>query len=223
MRRRSLRPESTPNFLCRSCASALDCSGDGPDAMSTGGTALNASWRGEARVRPVLAGCAAILLIAALASLAVGPVVIAPDKVISILWDGLFGARGSSPAELRDTVVVLDIRLPRMVLSAIVGAHSRSQARSCRVYSATRSPIPALSGFHPARASGGCVDRFRRRGNRLRAPVYRQSRAPVRILCRELIAILLLHRLSSHEGRTSVANLLFAGIALGSLASAASA
>ncbi len=189
--------------------------------MSTGGTALNASWRGEARVRPVLAGCAAILLIAALASLAVGPVVIAPDKVISILWDGLFGARGSSPAELRDTVVVLDIRLPRMVLSAIVGA--ALAVAGAILQGVFRNPLadPGFVGISPGAALaavawivfGGAATGY--------VPQFIVNHAlPFASFAGSLIAILLLHRLSSHEGRTSVANLLFAGIALGSLASA---
>ena len=43
---------------------------------------------------------------------------------------------------------------------------------------------------------------------------------PVASFAGSLIAILLLHRLATHEGRTPVASLLFAGIALGALASA---
>lgn len=186
-----------------------------------GDAALSVSWQRAGRARPVLAGCAALLLIAALASLAIGPVVIAPGKVISVLWDGLFGIRGSSPTDLRDAAVVLDIRLPRMVLSVIVGA--ALAVAGAILQGVFRNPLadPGLVGISPGAALaavawivfGGAVAAH--------VPEFIVNHAlPFASFIGSLIAIFLLHRLATHEGRTSVANLLFAGIALGSLASA---
>ena len=75
--------------------------------MTTGDAALSVSWRRAGRTRAILLGCAALLLIAFVGSLAIGPVVIAPEKVVSILWNGLFGVRGSSSIDLRDAILSL--------------------------------------------------------------------------------------------------------------------
>src|SRR5581483_5404430 len=66
--------------------------------------------------------CAAILCVAMIGSLAIGPVSIAPGNVLSILFDAIFGARPAGGSALKDAIIVLDIRLPRMVLGVLVGA-----------------------------------------------------------------------------------------------------
>lgn len=189
--------------------------------MIAGDAALGASWRRTGRTRSILAGCAVLLLIAFLASLAIGPVVIAPERVISILWNGLTGVRGSSPIDLRDAVVVLDIRLPRTVLAVIVGAGLA--VAGAILQGVFRNPLadPGLVGISPGAALaavawivfGGLIAAYVPR-------VIVNHALPAVSFMGSLVAIFLLHRLASYEGRTSVANLLFAGIALGALASA---
>ncbi len=189
--------------------------------MSAGDSALAVSWRRAGWAPSILAGCAVLLVIAFVASLAIGPVVIAPAKVVAILWDGLFGVRATSGLELRDSIVVLDIRLPRTVLAVIVGA--ALAVAGAILQGVFRNPLadPQLVGISPGAALaavawivfGGIIAGL--------VPAFVVNHAlPIASFTGSLVAILLLHRLASHEGRTSVANLLFAGIALGALASA---
>lgn len=189
--------------------------------MTSGDAALSMSWRNSSRSRFIVAGCAIALAGTAIASLALGPVVIAPANVVRILWDALFSVRGASGVELRDAIVVLDIRLPRTILSAIVGA---SLAVAGAVLQGIfRNPLadPGLVGVSPGAALaavawivfGGSIAW-------LIPPFIYGHALALASFVGSLIAIFLLHRLATYDGRTSVANLLFAGIALGALASA---
>lgn len=189
--------------------------------MNVGDAALEMSWRRAGRARSIITGCAVLLVLAFVASLAIGPVVIAPGKVFSILWDGAFGQRAGSAIDLRDAVVILDIRLPRALLAALVGASLA--VAGALLQGIFRNPLadPGLVGISPGAAlaavawivfGGLVVDVIPR--------TLVNHALPLASFVGSLIAIVLLHRLSSYEGRTSVANLLFAGIALGALASA---
>jgi iron complex transport system permease protein len=189
--------------------------------MSLGDAALGVSWRQGGRTRLVLLGCALLLLAVFVASFAIGPVVIAPQKVISILWHGVAGTGTASAIDFRDSVVVLDIRLPRTVMAALVGA--ALAVAGAVLQGVFRNPLadPGLVGISPGAALaavawivfGGWIGEFVPRA------VVNHA-LPVASFVGSLIAIFVLHRLATHEGRTSVANLLFAGIALGALASA---
>src|SRR5262249_14536810 len=71
--------------------------------------------------RGVTAIALAVLFVAAAAivSLAVGPVGIAPSRVVAIL---LHAVDPGAADAARDAVIVLDVRLPRTVLAILVGA-----------------------------------------------------------------------------------------------------
>lgn len=179
---------------------------------------LRASSRPANRI---IAGCAMLLCIAAVASLAIGPVFIAPAKVVGILWDAASGIRPQAGIDLRDAIVVLDIRLPRTLLAMLVGA---SLALAGAVLQGIfRNPLadPGLVGVSPGAALAAVIwivfGAF--------AAPYLHTIAlayalPLAAFAGGLITTLLLHRVATHDGRTSVANLLFAGIALGALAAA---
>jgi ABC-type enterobactin transport system permease subunit len=106
--------------------------------MSAPDAALGVSWRRAGIGRIILLGCGALLLLALVFSLAIGPVVIAPSRVFAILWDGMFGVRSGSGADLRDAIAVLDIRLPRTALAALVGASLGVAGAVLREFSAIR-------------------------------------------------------------------------------------
>jgi iron complex transport system permease protein len=165
--------------------------------------------------------CAALLIVAMIGSLAVGPVAIAPGHVLGILYDALMGTRPAGGDALRDAIIVLDIRLPRMILGVLVGASLA--VAGVLLQGIFRNPLadPIFVGVSPGAAlaavafivlGGGVVigasDFVGRFGLVLSA------------FFGALAATAILHQLTVHEGRTSVAALLFTGIALGALASA---
>jgi iron complex transport system permease protein len=189
--------------------------------MNVGDAALGVSWRRPGMGRAILIGCGLLLALALVCSLAIGPVVIGPSHVLGIVWDGISGSRATGGVELRDATVVLDIRLPRTLLAALVGG---SLAVAGAVLQGIfRNPLadPQLVGISPGAALaavswivfGGLLAPY--------LPRWVLSFAlPFASFAGSLIAIMLLHRLATYEGRTPVASLLFAGIALGALASA---
>ncbi|MFB6619156.1 FecCD family ABC transporter permease [Streptomyces sp. NPDC056367] len=70
------------------------------------------------RTATVLGVLAAALLASAVAGLALGPVRIAPGRVLGILLGGLWGERPAGAF----AAIVWDVRLPRVLLGALVGA-----------------------------------------------------------------------------------------------------
>ncbi|MFK8251515.1 FecCD family ABC transporter permease [Ancylobacter terrae] len=168
-----------------------------------------------------LAACAALALAAVFASLAVGPVTIAPARVVSILAAALTGGIETAGRAAREAIVVLDIRLPRTVLGLLVGGATATAGAVMQ--GMFRNPLadPGLIGV-----SGGGA---------LAAVMWIVLGAPLAALLPTQIAGLALpfaafagalattaalHAIATREGRTSVATLLFAGIALGALAGA---
>lgn len=175
--------------------------------MSASDAALGVSWRGTARTRTILVGCGVLLLTALVFSLAIGPVVIAPQRVLGILWNGLFGIRANSGVDFRDAIVVLDIRLPRTFLAAFVGA---ALAVSGAVLQGIfRNPLadPGLVGISPGAALAAVAWIV---FGALLAPYLPRwmisFALPFASFAGSLIAIMLLHRLATHEGRTAVAS-----------------
>lgn len=182
---------------------------------------IAAPVRSLRRGRGVLIACAVLLVIAVVASLAIGPVIIAPGKVIGILFDALGGARANTGIDMRDSVVVLDIRLPRTVLAVIVGAALATAGAVMQ--GIFRNPLadPGLLGVSPGAAFAAVA--WIVFGTLL--PVSLLSvlsvyGLPLAAFLGSLTATTLLHRLATLEGRTSVATLLFAGIAIGAMAAA---
>jgi iron complex transport system permease protein len=189
--------------------------------MTTTDATLGA-YRHRSLTRAILIGCAILLVVAVLGSLAIGPVVIPPMKVVGILWDGVWGIRSATGLDMRDAIVVLDIRLPRTLLAAAVGA---TLAVSGAVMQGIfRNPLadPGIVGVSSGAAFaavawivfGNLVVGF--------LPKWLLNYTlPFASFAGGLAATILLHRMATIKGRTAVASLLFAGIALGSLMGAA--
>jgi iron complex transport system permease protein len=175
-----------------------------------------------ARRGGLMIGVAAALLVgAAVASLAIGPIVITPGKILTILADAVQGFRASDGLAMRDTVVVLDIRLPRTVLSALVGG--ALAVAGAVLQGVFRNPLadPALVGVSTGAAFaavlwivfGGLVGIYL-------PSVIVAIALPLAAFIGSLVSTVLLYSLATREGRTSVAMLLFSGIALSALAAA---
>ena len=167
---------------------------------------------------PVL-GCLAVLaLAAALLSVSLGAIRIPVGRVLAVLTGG-----GADPALARDALVVLTIRLPRTLLGLMIGA---GLAVSGAVMQGLfRNPLadPALVGVSSGAglAAAGIIVL----GDRLLADLGLPGPLPYAVLpagafLGGLGATLVLYALATRSGRTAVATMLLAGIALGALSGA---
>ncbi|MCC6948989.1 MAG: iron ABC transporter permease [Bradyrhizobiaceae bacterium] len=169
----------------------------------------------------VIAAAAVFLVAALLASLAIGPVYIAPGRVVGTLIDALAGARPSEGTGMRDAVVVLDIRLPRTVLAMLVGGGLA--VAGAVLQGVFRNPLadPGLVGVSPGAALAAVL--WIIFGSAAAGYLPGSVAAfglPLAAFAGGLVTTVLLYRIATREGRTSVAMLLFAGIALGAMAAA---
>lgn len=155
----------------------------------------------------------ALLALAATASLASG----ATGVSLGALFAGMTGAELSGV----ERVVLYDIRLPRLVLGALVGA---SLAVSGAVMQGLfRNPLadPALVGVSAGAGLGAITAIVLGAGVSWLAftGIYT---VPFAAFIGGWASTMILYRVSTRRGRTSVATMLLAGIALGALAGAAS-
>lgn len=162
----------------------------------------------------------AILAAAALFSLMFSMTSGASDASVVDVIRGLLGRNGSdSVLSARDRIIILDIRLPRAILGFLIGA---ALAVSGAVMQGLfRNPLadPGLIGV-TAGSSLGAVAMIVL-GSTVAAPVYRLFgifALPVAAFVGALIVTILLYRIATRHGQTSVATMLLAGIALSSLA-----
>ncbi|MFG1478090.1 iron ABC transporter permease [Xanthobacter sp. V4C-4] len=174
--------------------------------------------------RPVAAGLALFAVLAALAflgALAIGPFAIPPGRVAAVLWEAAAGVPAGSGGLLRERIVVMDVRLPRAVLGALTGAGTAVAGAVMQGVFRNALADPGLIGVAPGAALaavawvvfGGAV------GAALPASAQLLG-LPLAAFAGGLVTTLVIARLATRDGRTSVATLLFAGLALGALASA---
>lgn len=130
---------------------------------------------------------------------------------------------GSEALSLRDRVVINDIRLPRIVLGTLVGA---SLAVSGAVMQGLfRNPLadPGIVGVSSGAGLGAITIIVL--GGTVLAPVIGVLgiyALPLAAFFGGLASTLILYRVATRRGQTSVATMLLAGIALGALAGALS-
>src|SRR6266498_1510216 len=112
--------------------------------------------RHRASLPLVLAGCTLLVLIVISAAVGIGSVVISPAAAWHVVISHLAGRSAGTV----DDEIIWQIRLPRVLLAAVVGAALTttvpavvSAAPSCRCSSATRWPTRTCSGSRPGPAS----------------------------------------------------------------------
>lgn len=161
--------------------------------------------------------CLAVLLVAvALSSLAHGA---SDASATAVLRAWLFGDETALGA--RDRLIVEEIRLPRVLLGSLVGA---ALAVSGAVMQGLfRNPLadPGLVGVSAGAGLGAVVVIVL--GGTVLAPLtafFGIYTLPFSAFCGGLATTLLLYAVSTRQGRTSVATMLLAGIALAALAGA---
>ncbi len=173
-------------------------------------------------VRPpvllVFGALIALLILAALVALMTGAAGIPPDRLAAAL-----GIGSADPATLtRDQLVLFSIRLPRLVLAAIVGA--LLAAAGAIMQGVFRNPLadPALVGVSSGAALAAAVtivvgDKF------LLAMIAAVpfEVLPVAAFAGALAATMILYRIATHHSRTSIAIFLLGGLAIAALVNAA--
>lgn len=170
----------------------------------------------------VFAGLGLLLAGALMLSLGLGAVAIPPGRVVAVLLHG--GGEGLPQAGFaRDALVILNIRLPRTLLGLLVGAGLA--VSGALMQGLFRNPLadPALVGV--SAGAGLAAASVIVLGDRLRAALGLAGSMPYAVLpvaafLGGLAATLGLYAVASRGGRTSVATLLLAGIALAALAGA---
>ncbi len=168
------------------------------------------------RARRVIAALVVLLVCTSIASLAVG-------ASGTSLWGALGQLLRGEEIPQREAVILVDIRMPRLVIGVLVGA---SLAVSGAVMQGLfRNPLadPGLVGVG-AGAGLGAISAIVLGGF---LPVALQAwlsyyLVPVAAFFGGWITTILLYRISTSRGRTSVAVMLLGGIAIGALAGAVS-
>lgn len=163
-----------------------------------------------------------VLIVAAAAMFAASIMTGAADASLSNVLRWLLGMEGAEQAlSVRDRIIILDIRLPRAVLGMLVGA---SLAVSGAVMQGLfRNPLadPGLVGVSSGASLGAVL--LIVLGSTFFGPlfaIFGFYALPVAAFCGGLITTLLLYKIATRSGQTSVATMLLAGIALGALTGA---
>jgi len=196
------------------------------DRQDTAAPAINgqaaASMRAQhrRRVQLVLGGLIALLVVAIGASLAIGAVTIAPGQVLAILGDQV-GLPLPWAYETRQELVLTGIRLPRVLLA--IGVGGGLAVSGAVMQGLFRNPLadPSLIGVSSGAALAAVVAIVL--GSTVLGAWTDTLGAfllPAAAFAGGVIATLVVYRLATREGRTSVATMLLAGIAINALAGA---
>lgn len=188
-----------------------------PAMVSTHLTTLIAGRRRTGLL--AVAGLALACLCLTIVAIGQGAIAIAPGRVAEILMARLTG--DTSLLEGRDVLVVLNIRLPRVLLGLLVGAGLA--VSGALMQGLFRNPLadPGLVGVSSGAGLAAAAtivlgDRFLA-GTMMKLPF---AALPFGAFCGGLITTLALYLISTRGGRTSVATMLLAGVALGAMAGA---
>ena len=166
-----------------------------------------------------VAGLSLACLLVTVVAIGQGAISIAPGRVAEILMARLSG--DTTLLEGRDVLVVLNIRLPRVLLGLLVGAGLA--VSGALMQGLFRNPLadPGLVGVSSGAGLAAAAtivlgDRFLA-GTMMKLPF---AALPFGAFCGGLITTLALYLISTRGGRTSVATMLLAGVALGAMAGA---
>jgi iron complex transport system permease protein len=141
-------------------------------------------------------------------------------SALSVIRNWLFPAYSAAdPASIRDGIIIYDIRLPRVIMGVFIGA---ALAVSGAVLQGLfRNPLadPGLVGVS-AGSSLGAVSVIVLGATTLSplSAMFGGFALPLAAFAGGLATTLVLYRISTRHGRTSVATMLLAGIAIGALA-----
>jgi iron complex transport system permease protein len=152
-----------------------------------------------------LVALGALLVLAVVAGVGFGAVAISPGEVIAALARAIRGVAGPT-----SDAVIVDIRLPRVVLAALVGA---SLATAGVLYQALfRNPLadPYILGVSSGAGLGAILVIVTTTG----ATVLRYFGVPVGAFIGAILTMVLVVKLASWRGRLEPTSLLLAGVAI---------
>ena len=172
------------------------------------------------RARVTLSGLTALLLVVIVMAVCSGAVPIAPAQVMAILLQPL-GIHVPWEFEAQQQTVVLGLRLPRIVLGICVGA--ALAVAGATLQGLFRNPLadPALIGVSSGAALAAVGFIVLGQEIALSTPVpLRSYLLPVFAFFGGLIAVLLVYRIGTVNGRSLVLTMLPAGIAINAICNA---
>jgi len=166
----------------------------------------------------VIASLGALLVAVLFLSIASGPTGFMPGRALSIVGEALVGRADVAD---RDVLVILEIRIPRAAFSLMIGAALATAG--CVMQSLFRNPLadPGLVGISSGAALAAVVMIVL--GGPLVASLPHVARLyalPSAAFLGALAATAILYAIATREGRTSIATMLLAGIAISALAAA---
>ncbi|WP_018236457.1 iron ABC transporter permease [Ensifer sp. BR816] len=191
----------------------------------TGGPALASNFA-HSRQKGDRSGVARVLIAAlvvlAVATFATSIMTGAADASLGNVFGWLVGETAADQTlSMRDRIIILDIRLPRAVLGMLVGA--ALAVSGVVMQGLFRNPLadPGLVGVSSGASLGAVLVIVL--GSTMLGPVFALVgfyALPLGAFLAGLATTLLLYRIATRSGQTSVATMLLAGIALGALANA---
>lgn len=160
-----------------------------------------------------------LLLVLAILALGLGAVRIAPARVIAVLGAALSG--DTMAGQSREGLIVLSIRLPRLLLGALIGA--ALAVSGALMQGLFRNPLadPGLVGVSSGAGLAAAATIVL--GDRLFGLASGQTPfllLPFGAFIGGLASTLVLYGIATRHGRTSVAIMLLAGVAIGAFAGA---
>ena len=168
----------------------------------------------SARARFTLAGLAVLLFVTGIFGLVLGAADLPAWRVI-LTWVGLDDGAG---LKATDYLIMESIRLPRIIMAILIGGGLA--VSGALMQGLFRNPLadPGIVGVSSG-ASLGAVSSIVLNGGLLAfAGIYA---LPFSAFLGGLLTTWLLYRIATRNGRTSIATLLLAGIAIGAFAAAA--
>jgi iron complex transport system permease protein len=188
----------------------------GMAALARTAEATASPWPRPAVALALLAG---LVVLVAILSLGTGAVAIPPGRVLQVLWAGRAGA-ALEPSLAREAAIVLDIRMPRTLVGLSVGA--LLAVSGALLQGLFRNPLadPTLVGVSSGSTlAAAAVIVLGHRFATFSGPLPFEF-LPIAAFLGALGATTLLYAIATRRGRTSIATMLLAGVALAALSMA---
>jgi iron complex transport system permease protein len=159
------------------------------------------------RIRWAFVTLSIALFIAAVLELSFGPMMIPMVRIPSDIWSLLHGGSGT------DEVVLGSIRLPRLLVAALVGAGLASTGAVLQAIFRNPMADPAIIGVSSGGSLGAVLT------IQFGLSQLSQWYTPLGAFATGLIVVFVIYRLATFRGRTSIYSLLLSGVAISSFCS----